>query len=309
MFNEILNNYDIKPKSITKLNKGYASQKWIIVANDNNKYILKEIINQDAERLTFILCVQNGIENFAPMIKRCKNNSLFCNYDNKLYYISEFVESTEIIENSNLYYELGLFLSNLHTNLKKLKGISKMEFLKIENYKEKLLELMTYYQKNSNKRYREIIKYKLNILNYIENKNINFNNLSYQIIHGDFYIDNVLLSGDEYKILDFDQTCFFYKEYEVLRGMFMLCLKPDSTNEEKFSYMRKFIKGYTSSNSIPSPVDSYNLYLYIQTNSLSGIRENEYLDSKRVEFAEKKFNILKFLYENIDEIINILRGK
>ena len=46
--------------------------------------------------------------------------------------------------------------------------------------------------------------------------------LSKQIVHGDFYLDNIIITGNTLKITDLDQVCIFYKMYEVIRGMMMI---------------------------------------------------------------------------------------
>lgn len=306
MFDKILEKYNFKYKSIVELNKGYASKKWIVTDQNNNKYVLKEITKQKIERLDFILNVQSCLMDYAPTIIENKENRLFCCYEDYFYYLSEFIDGTTTIDSNNHYFEIGQFLSKLHLRLKSINGVEKQEFLKIENNEDKIKDLLDFYKLQKNSLYEEILNYKHKILKYINEQKINYNLLEYQIVHGDFYIDNILLCNNSFKIIDFDQSCYFYKEYEILRGMFMICLNIELPVNDIFKHMKEFISGYTDANCINSPIDAYNLYLYIQANSLSGLRMNEYKFNEKIQFAIKKYNILKFLFENKDVIVDML---
>ena len=68
--------------------------------------------------------------------------------------------------------------------------------------------------------------------------------MRYSIIHGDFYPDNILVSNNEYVIIDYDQCGYFYQSYEFFRGMmkFCYCDNPNKT----FEKIKKFTKGYLS---------------------------------------------------------------
>lgn len=302
---EIIENYNINVKHIEKLNKGYATNKWIITTN-NKKYILKEE-NISKERLEFILYVVNNLKKLSPSIIKTKNSDLFVESNNKFYYLMQFINSKEIqnLDDKKLFFEIGKVLATLHKELKKLN--EKQDSFIDYNDNTKILE--QYLKDAKEEKYIEyikIIEYKLSIINEINKTNINLKELENQVIHGDFYLDNILYN-DKFIIIDFDQTCTFYKEYEVLRAMMMICMRDN--RKETLNNMKIFIKGYLSDNQINSPKDAYNLYLYIQANSLSSLKKEHYNILTKREFAFKRFNILKFLYEEKDEIIKILENK
>ena len=300
--NCVLKNYDLKINKINVLNKGYAYSKWEL---DNYKYILKKIDNQDIDRLNFVLKVQSKLNDFTPEIIKTKYNNLFYQNHNSIYYLYKYLEGTVIHVNQSTLCEIGSFLADLHNNFKKIK-LDESTFFRIEDNIDILKKYFKYYNEIGDKEYLQIIDLKLSILNNIKISDIDFNKLTYQIIHGDFYKNNILISNGKYKIIDFDQCCFFYKEYEVLRGMFMLSLKQNISKKQILNNMKQFITGYYQKNFISSPIDAYNLYLYIQANSLSCLSPKERLEEEKNKFAIKRHKILKFLYKNKIELLEIL---
>ncbi len=301
----IMKSYSIDLTSYKSLSKGYASRKWIIVDKNKNRYLLKEIKNQSINRLCKILQVQSKLYDFSPKIIKTKNNELYVNYEYNSYYLSEFIESERLDVISHVR-DIGLFLAMLHKKMFEVKNIH-TTFLKVENNLIILNEYLKYHKLHNHTEYVEIIKYKLSILGKLKITDINFNNLTKQIIHGDFYGDNILYTNSSYKIVDFDQCCEFYKEYEVLRGMFML-FSDSLLSKEELYRMKEFIDGYYTLEKIKSPKDAYNLYLYIQANSLSSIKPDDYGKYEKMSFAKKRFRILKCLVENKENVMKILEG-
>lgn len=303
----VLNFYDIDVFNIDILSKGYASKKWIINNGDEKKYILKEIVKQSFDRLSFILLIQNQLDNLSAKIIKTKYNDLFVEFDNKFYYLCEYLDNEEIIIDKDIY-NIGCFLAKLHQKMLLINNIHS-DFLKIEDNISILEEYLEYHQQHNNLEYVKYIEYKLLILKKLKLININFNHLTKQIIHGDFYIDNIIKTNNLYKIVDFDQCCDFYKEYEILRGMFMICNGDGQITDYKKNLMIQFINGYCTIGKIEYPEDAYNFYLYIQANSLSSIKPEDFNIKEKRKFAKKRFNILNSLVENKKEILEILKGE
>jgi len=305
---DVLINYNLDILKIESLDKGYASSKWIIYTKDGNMYVLKQVNKQSIQRVDFILNVESSLGDFCPEIILTKEDMLYYVKDNDIYYICEYIDFVDYVLDEDRLEKIGYLLADLHKNLKTIK-LDKNVFLKNENNYDDLLEYLKYYKDNELLEYVQIIEYKLNILNELKMENIDFNNLDEQIIHGDFYQDNVLCVGNQYKVIDFDQCCHFYREYEIMRAMFMLCVNTKNSIADILENMRNFVKGYLDNNYIKSPIDAYNLYLYVQANSLSSIRPGDNLNQLKHNFALKRFEILKILYENKNKIIEILGDK
>ena len=304
---KILNNYNLKIKEIKEFSKGYASKKWNIIDKFGNSYILKRIDKQDKDRINFILKVQSKLNDYSAPIERTLDNKLFIEIDNSIYYINKFLKSKDLTITESTISLCGEFLGKLHSEMQKI-NIEYSEFLKIEDNIEILKKYYEEHLKEGHDDYTSIIEYKLNILSNINVKNNSFDKLEKQIIHGDFYLDNILNTEEGYKIIDFDQSCYFYKEYEILRAMFMLCLGDEKNINNIINKMNLFIEGYKKYNTLEYPTLAYELYLYIQANSLSSINPKDYNNPMKKEFAKKRYNILKFLFTYKERIIEVLKG-
>ena len=300
--NEILKNYELDIIKIVELNKGYSANKWIIETK-TKKYILKEE-NISELRMKYILYIIENIKDITASVIKTKNTCNYVSYNNKLYYLMDYIDSQDIdkIFSNKKYYNLGIFLGKLHNKLSTLNKYqdSYLDFNDNYNVLNKYLKDA---EENNYIEYIEILKYKISILNELDISKIDLTKLSSQIVHGDFYIDNVLYD-DRFKVIDFDQSCNFYKEYEVLRAMFLICLSNDY--KSSLTNMKEFMHGYLQFNVINSPEDSYNLYLYVQANSLSSLKKERYKNDEKRKFALKRYNILKFLVQEKENIIKIL---
>ena len=305
--NRILELYNLSAKECKKVSKGYSTKKWYIIDKNNNKYFLKEITKQTDERLNDILAIQSRLYPLTPKIIKSNFNDLYVKYDEKRYYLTEYVENIEFDAYKDLE-NIGKFLGVLHQKMSSIKNIH-TKYLKIEDNYEILNEYLKYHKEHNNLEYVKIIKYKLTILKELKISNINLDNLTKQIIHGDFYIDNILHSGSTYKIIDFDQCCEFYKEYELLRGIFMICNSGRKFTKAEKKYIIQFVNGYYKVDKVKSSEDAYNFYLYIQANSLSSIRPNDCTNIDKIHFARKRHNILKSLIKNREDICKILKGE
>jgi len=187
---DVLINYNLDILKIESLDKGYASSKWIIYTKDGNMYVLKQVNKQSIQRVDFILNVESSLGDFCPEIILTKEDMLYYVKDNDIYYICEYIDFVDYVLDEDRLEKIGYLLADLHKNLKTIK-LDKNVFLKNENNYDDLLEYLKYYKDNELLEYVQIIEYKLNILNELKMENIDFNNLDEQIIHGDFYQDNV----------------------------------------------------------------------------------------------------------------------
>ena len=127
--------------------------------------------------------------------------------------------------------------------------------------------------------------------------------LKKQIVHGDFYLDNLINKDNKLIITDLDQVCVFYKMYEVIRGMMMIAFDEEKTDTENIKKIISFLKGYQEENILEDMDMSINLYLYTLANSLYCLQENDYMDFHKKKFAFTRYNMLKWLYENKEIII------
>ena len=291
-----MKNYKINVKNICEFKKGFSSKKWLIIDHAKNKYILKKIDYLKYNNILFALDIQNKINNIAPKIIETKNNCLFYIENENLFYLTEYLENDEYIIDA---YKLGYFLGMLHIQLSKIKYDREINFIKCIDNSNKIENL---FNNCTDKYIKKILQYKKKILS-INELDYDLSKLSLQIIHGDFYIDNIIFSNNEIKIVDFDQCCTFYSEYEVLRGFFISLYK-ESQQDENLNLLKKYITGYKCFVKHINGDNTYKLYLSILANSLSGIC------GKKIDlnFATKRYEILKFLVCNKKQIIDILNN-
>lgn len=301
---DIINNiYKLTFYKIKKLNKGYACEKWLVYLNKKEKYILKKVNNQNKQRVLFFLSVQASLKTLSVPVIKTKTNEYFFEHNNNLYYLCLYISN---YKKKNSMHDLGTLLGITHKKMAKI-ILPDSRFLLVKNNENKLKEYLEYYKQKKEQKYVDFLNYKINILNAFKS-NIDFTRLSEQIIHGDFYFDNVLWANNRTYLIDFDQSCVFYKEYEVMRAMVLNSTQLSNVREIVFKHMDDFIKAYLKNNLIKSPIDAYNIYLYVQANSLSCLNPDNYNDETKKEFANKRYILLRFLYENKREIIEILKG-
>lgn len=292
----VLKTYNIKILRTKEVAKGYSSKKSIIFDDKNKGYLIKKLEKKLYNNFPFALEVQNKLKNETPKIVKTKNNKLFVSDSNCIFYITELFKT---YKHDYTAYEIGEYLGYLHSIMEKIIFTDKVTFIKYENNLNIINNLL---QKKQNERVIGILKYKKNILKKLRVDDIDFSKLKLQVIHGDFYIDNLIYTSSGLKIVDFDQCCTFYREYEMLRGFFISLYNSTKTKSENLGELINYIKGYKKNICNIDGINAYKLYLYIQANSLSGIigKTND------MNFAEKKYNILTFLVENNKEIVEII---
>ena len=128
------------------------------------------------------------------------------------------------------------------------------------------------------------------------------NSLDKQIIHGDFYIDNIIFKNDQIYILDFDQTGIFYKLYELFRGMFFVCYDESKEENENIEKIKYFIKGYKTENNIKNFDVAYEFYIYMLSNSLTCLDIKSSKNNNCRDFAIYRYNMLKWII-SIKEVL------
>ena len=124
-----------------------------------------------------------------------------------------------------------------------------------------------------------------------------------QIIHGDFYLDNLIINKNKIKAIDYEQTGLFYKEYEVIRALFMICYNPKFDDNKNLENMKKFIEGYKKFDKNIDLQFGIELFSYSSANSLYCYDDwNKSTDSIK-EYAKYRYEMLKWILINKKEIL------
>lgn len=298
MENTVLKNYGISIDKIKEIKKGYSSKKWIISEN-KNKYVVKVLSKEQYKNFPFALEIQNELMDYSSKILKTFDGKLCLSYGDSILYISEFLNS-ELHKFTS--HELGLFLGCLHKKMSEIKYNRIVDYIE---YNDNLSVINDLLCSNCSNEIKKTLELKKKILKSMKKEKIDFSKLNMQIIHGDYYDENILWVNGKCKIIDFDQCCVFYREYELLRGFFISIFDSNKKVSENIEELSHYISGYNEKIKYVDSINAYNLYLYIQANSLSGIKRN----FQDLYFANKKYKILVFLLENKEEIIKIIGQK
>lgn len=310
---EIISEYFDGCCTIRKIEKGYACNKWLINNSRNEKIFLKEMKNISDNRLKFINYVQTVLRKNTPKILKSKSGTDFIKKDDFKYVAYEYIEGNSFekhILTDDYIYRLGRALGILHKELSKIK-ISETEdttYLKIGTDNDIELEsMLVWYENNELNEFADVIRYKIEIKRKLQ-KNIDVakSKLSKQVVHGDFYIDNLLVRNGSVIITDFDQTCVFYKMYEVMRGMMMISFDDASSCQDNLNRTKFFLNGYKKENKLEHLDLAIDLYSYTLANSMYCMRKEDYLNENRKTFALRRYKMLKWIYENKGEITNLI---
>ena len=259
------------------------------------------------DRIDFINYIQNNTKNVkTPKIIKTIDKKNYFLYKNRYYILYEFIAHKNREFDT---YKTGKFLGLLHSeflNLKVPDEFGKQVCItEIDFPKKEVENLLKYYNKNDIE--YEILCYKKK---NTEKYKYDDTKLKYSIIHGDFYPDNILVSNNEYVIIDYDQCGYFYQSYEFFRGMmkFCYCDNPNKT----FAKIKKFTKGYLSIMDMSDDEirNGIKQYIITQNNDLFCLRKNDNNINNRKEYAEQRYKQLKWLINNEKKVIKeIVRSK
>ena len=312
LLDKILKEFNIRYIDIKKLNKGYVSRKWLITDMYNKSFILKESCIKNSERLNYICYIQEKLNSISPKIYSSHDKN-YVTINNKFYILYEYINGKQLITsqiNKNICFEIGQFMGKLHNLMNTIKEIEltdKKNTIGLNLCKpniEKMNYLINYY-KNHDFFYERILLDKLKFVKRIDYTKLMSkieNSLDKQIIHGDFYIDNIMFKNNSIYILDFDQAGIFYKLYELFRGMFFICYDESKEENENIEKIKYFIKGYKTENIIKNFDVAYEFYIYMLSNSLTGLDIKSSKKNSCRDFAIYRYNMLKWII-SIKEVL------
>ncbi len=307
----IIKEYIDEKYSVEELHRGYAHKKWIITG-ENETIFLKSFNDISQNRIEFINYIQDYLKLYTPNLIKNKKNCTYTQLNDKTYVAYELLNGKSINKfeiSQGIIEKIGTFLGKLHSELNQVilqPYFTEISSLKInENSILKIEKLIRDKKEFKDKDYYEILKAKRKILNKLPIDTLDKANLklSKQIVHGDFYLDNIIITDNILKITDLDQVCIFYKMYEVIRGMMMIAYDENLNDIDNMSRIKSFILGYQKENSIEDLNLSIDLYLYTLASSMYCLQEKDWNDENKKRFAKTRFNMLKWLYNKKTTLI------
>lgn len=307
--------YNISIIKKQSLLAGYVCKKWILTTQ-NSKYLLKEMAINELNRLEFINIVQNilSINNLSAKIISTTDGSTYFIYDNHYYVLYEYIDGTHLDKQKLSFqeqYELGYLLGNIH------KILNSTKIQNIEKYNTKCLnmsspnldrinDLIQLHSRKENKDAICLLKSKLKMLKEFNFEKIEQTYLKYnnKIVHGDFYLDNIIKTN-KLLCIDLDQTCVFPLQYEIYRAISMICYDESFDDLKNLHNIENFLKGYKSVYHISDEylLEGLDLFNYISLNSLYCLGVDD-----DISYAKYKFKMIEWLIMNKDCIVNIIKG-
>lgn len=315
ILDRVIKKYTEENYLINKVNKGYAHNKWIISVDKGQQLFLKEFKDISYDRIEFVNYIQERLKEFSPKIIKSRENKMIVIENNSVYVAYKLINGDTINKKDildNEIYAIGKFLGRLHKNMREINISDKLTertSIKIgENNLKEMLTLLEVYENEKKLEYVEIIRYKMELIRQIPKIKIEQikKQLTKQIVHGDFYLDNIIVAKNKLTVVDLDNTCVFYKMYEVIRGMMMIAFDEDEENNKNIKKTINFLKGYKEENILENMEMSIDLYEYILANSLYCLNIDDYNDTEKKKFALNRYHMLKWLDENKRILINNL---
>lgn len=301
MVNLISRLYGIKVESIEPFDGGFSSNNWIVTDADGVRFFLKEMPFKNIDRIKFLNEVQNYLydNGFSiPVLMTTNGNGYFI-MNNAVFVLYKYVQGERIEKTHDKAsaYFWGTYLGKVHQLLKEYDtdNIIKAAFTINKPQIPYLKQII-----NDNifdGIAREIAEYKRYRLENYLYKIPDVHSWKTQIVHGDFYLNNIIKSGKNMFLIDFERTSYFYQEYEIMRAAIMIGdFKFNGIDTENvISYLIDFIKGYLEYGYIQCDFyDLVDFYDYMQLNDLYYLKKDT--EGKDILFFQRKYDISKWLY-------------
>lgn len=271
---------------INPLSKGHVTQKWICITRTKS-FVLKELPKGTTfHRALFISSLQHHLGNtqaYAPALVSNSDGTLFTTYSGSHYLLMEYWHSTQEFSevlSPKQCYDVGSFLGELHSLFRNLKPQGDAIGLKIPE--EPLVALERIMKDNaavkSSPFFRDALMVKHRLLQkLLEMWEPQISQYPIQIIHGDFYPGNLILSNrfTIRGIVDFDQSGAFYRCYEFMRALLMTVAVPlpSSFGGPVRARAEPFIAGYRQHTQLNEFElhGMLQLYLWVLAGDLCGL--------------------------------------
>lgn len=318
MIENIIHKYGLKEFQFQQIFKGYTCNKWII-KSDIHKYLLKEMNITKSKRVEFINLIQNNVSsyNLAPrIIDDMMGNNYVC-YEDKIYVMYEFLEGHSLKKkdlSKKQIYDIGSFLGKMHKIMSNISLDESIQLFgnslsmttpnidKINMYIREYSKMNCMMKVEEKKRALKILNDKLLFLKDIKYDRIKDIFLKYNssIVHGDFYLDNLLVTANGIMCVDFDQTCVFPIAYEIFRAISMICYEKSFNSIRILNNIKFFMEGYKSENYITNNLlkDGLELFIYITYNSLYCLKPGD-----NISYADYKYTMVNWLISNKQSVL------
>lgn len=156
----------------------------------------------------------------------------------------------------------------------------------------------------------ESMTYRIQVMQSAEVGPEQFLHLKRQALHGDYHLGNVLfdLKGAVSGVLDFDQTCYSFPAWELMRAIGFTCFDSGQFN---YTLASAVVKGYMDSGGSLSPSDYLEmprLWYYQLVRGLFGFSDHYagHPDPRQDEAAYSRHNTMVWLGDNLKNVRDFL---
>ena len=287
---------------------GRRSRLWRITASEGD-YVLREANAEfGADRVALAARCQQHLSGhlLAPELLPPRGGGGGVESGGRFYSMSRFVESvTRALGElrSGEWRPLGALLGRVHDALQGFcpGGVQKSFLLMAEEPEQSLADLVTNSRPGS--LVATHVARRIKWLRDMPRADlVRAWSLPRQWLHGDFWVENILFSpstADPVMVLDFDQTCVFLPQYEIVRAY---ASSRAITGESDEGSLAELVAGYVATRgpNAPALIDAIPIYLWV---SLSDTRPYSAIldgDLSMVPFVNHRMKIIERTMERRD---------
>ena len=324
----ICNNYKIKVKDILPLSGGWMNEKFLVLDENDKKYVFKIFSAKKIEKMskgefginyldnqtTNNLLIENYMHSKSlncPEIIKSISNNLMIDYGDNRAVLMSFINGRNISRNdisNEQLFNLGYECGHMHLLFKNVDSdIYSGRYLKLPSISELM---QAYEQKNSSKtkellpEYKELLNKQGEIIKIIKNTHI-IDEIPISVTHGDFADDNILFDGNIPYIVDFELVRQNSHLQDVGRILMSYCLENSSLNIDKIQI---FLDGYNRINNLTER-EVLLSFITVWINEVDMWIKENYFDKEITPKAKRFQDELIYITYNFDNLITIYQSK
>jgi len=312
--------YGIQVATITPISSGRINRNYKVVSTDGKEYCVKDYSDavpddrlHDGLRVAHYLAPLNFP---VPVPVKTLSGDYLLRTDDTRYLVLEFLQGRNLLPAELTHQEsfgMGEMLARLHHSLRFFPEANKLHDSLWKDSAHSILrayELLNLIQDKGDHDEFDVfalksLSYRIQVMQSTEIGPVQFAHLGRQALHGDYHLANIVFRGDGAVsgVLDFDQTCFSFPAWELMRAIGFTCYQGGT-----FSYTtaRSILQGYlTTGDLAPAEyLEMPRLWYYQLVRGLWGLREHYQgeADPRQDEAAYGRHHTMVWLGKNLGEV-------
>lgn len=202
---------------------------------------------------------QENIQNFLsssnllPKNIVCKNRfgNFFSNLDSTVFTISNYFNyRTFLLRNENDIAKAARYLSDLHEMQVNISQNPVLSYELPEKANYMVCEDIVQSSKFDRDKIKKATFNSLMALQSIETLNKQISNIPWSIVHGDFHSNNILMNKKDLTVIDWDDSCYGPKIFDLSKAMYSLCKNKNGAFSFSERYVKIFLEEYSKKSEI-----------------------------------------------------------